>query len=98
MSIIRCVREPEFVKIRKAELVDEKVRVYYGFDNYRSDVAFINSIVDVIKMEHPEIQLKDMCVHYVDMHESIRHAHFTTVQVTLKASHIKNNFDNFTIL
>ena len=98
MSIIRCIKEPEFVKLRNSEFTNEKVRVYYGFDNYRSDVAFIEDIVSVIKQEHPNISLNDMRVHYVDMHESIMHSDFTTIQIMVDAACIKQNFDMYTIL
>ena len=98
MSVIRCIKEPEFKKLKNSEFTDEKIRVYYGFDNYRNDVAFIEDIVSLIRKEHPNIALRDMLVHYVDMHESIQHSDFTTVQVMVDANYIKNNFSNYTIL
>lgn len=98
MSVIRCIREPEFKKLKNSEFINEKIRVYYGFDNYRNDVDFIEDIVSVIKKEHPDIALRDMLVHYVDMHESIQHSDFTTVQVMVDAVYIKRNISNYTIL
>ncbi len=98
MSIIRCIKEPEFRKLQNSEFTTEKIRVYYGFDNYRNDVEFIEDIVSVIRKEHSEISLRDMLVHYVDMHESIQHSDFTTVQVMVDVDYIKQNISSYTIL
>ena len=98
MSVIRCIKEPEFRKLQNSEFITEKIRVYYGFDNYRNDVAFIEDIVSVIRREHPEISLRDMLIHYVDMHESIQHSDFTMIQVMVSANYVQKNLNNYIIL
>jgi hypothetical protein len=96
-TLIRCLHERDYLDIRDGKWPDDVCRVYYGFNNYSDTPAHINELVNIIKSEVgvPEC---DMHVHYVTRNESIRHAHFTMVQITEDVNKVCDNINNYTIL
>ena len=96
-KIVRCLHERDFPEIRDGKWPIDKCKVYYGFNNYSDAPAHINELVNIIKSETnaPEC---DMHVHYVTTKESIRHAHFTMVQITEDAKKVRKNIKDYNIL
>ena len=95
--LIRCLHESNFTDIRDGKWPHDKCRVYYGFDNYSDTPAHINELVAIIKSE-TDVSEYDMHVHCVTERESIRHAHFTMVQITENTKKILDNIHNYEIL
>lgn len=99
MRLIRCIHHNEFIDVRDGKWNHDRIRVYYGFNNYRDDPEHIEALVREILAEYPDMKKSDMHIHRVSTTESIRHAHFTTVQVVVDADRVRNNLmDDYDIL
>lgn len=98
IHLIRCVHENVFHDIKQNVFNGDCVGVYYGFNSYNASIATINKLVDIVKQENPGIKEEDMEVVFISRTMSIRHAHFTMIRVCQTVEHVKNNFNNYTIL
>lgn len=96
-TLIRCLHERDYSDIRDGKLPTNICRVYYGFNNYSDTPAHVNELVGIVKNETnaPE---DDMHVHCVTEKESIRHAHFTMVQIIEDVKKVRDNIKDYIIL
>ena len=80
-----------FINEGAFDLTDDEIRVLckefigicYGSDNYRCDLDHINALKEVILKDYPDIQDKDIEVWHINSNESIRHAKFTMLRVSI---------------
>lgn len=96
--LVRCLHERDYQDIRNGEWPTNKCRVYYGFNTYTDTPNHINELVETIKNECPNCDVNDMHVHYVTNKESIRHAHFTMVQISEDVKRVRENIKDYNIL
>lgn len=95
--LIRCLHGMDYLDIKNGKWPTNVCRVYYGFNNYSDTPAHVNELVEIIKSETSDPE-DDMHVHRVTEKESIRHAHFTMVQITEDVNKVRNNIGDYTIL
>ena len=96
--LIRCLHEEDLNDIESGKWPTDVCRVYYGFNTYTDTPSHINELVEIIKNECPNYDVNDMHVHYVTNKESIRHAHFTMVQITESIQKVRDNIRDYCIL
>lgn len=97
--LFKAIPERFYRKIQNGDFRPSLVvPVHYGYDNYRDDPDHVNKIVRAVQTDYPNMAVKDMHIHWVTRQDSIRHAHMTTVQVTVDAEVIKQNLHQYTIL
>ena len=65
------------------ELCKDRISIWYGFNNYQSNVKHILELRDAVLADYPQMTEEDIEVWVVQPHESIRHAHFTTLRVSI---------------
>ena len=59
------------------------VGVYYSFNNYSCNLAHINALKEEILKDYPDMRDEDIEVQYILHNESIRHARFTVLRVSI---------------
>ena len=64
-------------------LCSEKISVWYGFNNYRCDLNHIHELREAVKRDYPDMDDEEIYVYYVQPQESIRHARFTMLCVSI---------------
>lgn len=65
------------------ELCKNGISIWYGFDTYQNSVKHIHELCEAIRSEYPDAKDEDMEVWFVEPHQSIRHARFTTLRVKI---------------
>lgn len=98
MRIMRGIRHNEFVEIRNRTFSGETVKVYYGFNTYRSDPEYIDKIKEKIKSEYPRIAETDMREYFITTEDSDTHANITTVEIEVSVSKVRKRLSDYTIL
>ena len=64
-------------------LCKEKIAVWYGFNNYQSSVKHILELCEAVRNDYPDMKDEEMEVWFVERHQSIRHARYTTLRVSI---------------
>lgn len=65
------------------EQCEEKIRIFYGFNNYGCNLVHINELRECILKDYPDTKDEDIEVWFVSAAESIRHARFTMLTVPI---------------
>lgn len=97
-NVIRCVHEAQMRDIKNGNYPFDEVGVYYGFHNYNRTMEQLLELVNIIKEEIPEANMKDLNVYEITNAQSDRHAHYTMVHVYVKAETVCNNLPNYIVL
>jgi hypothetical protein len=61
----------------------EKIGILYGFDNYNCSLKQIGELKEYILKDYPDTKDEDIEVWYIAPHESIRHARFTMLRISI---------------
>lgn len=97
--LFKAIPERYYRSIQKGDYRPSlAVPVYYGYDNYRDDPVHVNKIARAVQADYPNMAPEDMHIRWINRQDSIRHAHMTTVQVTVNAEVIRQNLHQYTIL
>jgi len=79
----RYIQERNF-NITTEELKDmTRIGIFYGFNNYSCSVQHILELAEAVRQEYPNIVNDDMNIWYVERSQSIRHAGYTTLYVSI---------------
>ena len=79
----RYIQERNF-NITTEELKDmTRIGIFYGFNNYSCSVQHILELAEAVRQEYPNISNDDMNIWYVERSQSIRHAGYTTLYVSI---------------
>jgi hypothetical protein len=97
-QIIRAIREKDYCDLRSGVFNQTQVAVYYGCNNYRSDMQQMIEISGKISEENAGIGNEDIHAYQVTRDESVRHASFMMLWCLVDASVVKDNLSNYTIL
>lgn len=65
------------------QLCKDKISIWYGFNNYESSIKHVLELRDAVRADYPDMKDEDMEVWFVEPHQSIRHARFTTLRVSI---------------
>ena len=68
-------------KIR--ETCKESIGILYGFNNYGCNLTHINELKECILKDYPDTKDEDIEVWFISNTESIRHARFTMLRVSI---------------
>lgn len=97
-QVLRLLRAKEFRMLKEDRFVERKVGVYYTFNTYRDDLAYLCEIREVILEEHPDITPKDMHVWRTRPEDTYQHAYMLTIQVSVDPEYVRQNLSQYTIL
>lgn len=97
-QLLRLLRAKEFRMLKEDRFVDRTVGVYYTFNTYRDDLAYLCEIQEAIQMEHPNITQKDMHVWRTRPEDTCQHAYMLTIQVSVDPEYVRQNLSRYTIL
>ena len=61
----------------------EKIGILYGFDSYGYNFGYINKLKGYILKDYPDVKDEDIEVWSISNTESIRHARFTMLRVSI---------------
>lgn len=79
----RYIQERNF-DLTAEELKDmTRIGIFYGFNNYSCSVQHVLELAEAVKREYPNIDNDDMNIWYVERSQSIRHAGYTTLYVSI---------------
>ena len=65
------------------EACKESIGILYGFNNYGCNLTHINELKECILKDYPDTKDKDIEVWFISNTESIRHARFTMLKVSI---------------
>ena len=80
-----------FIGEHVLKLTDDEIRkrnpevigLLYGFNNYNCDLKHINELKGLFLKDYPDTKDEDIEVWCIRDYESIRHARFTMIKVTI---------------
>ena len=61
----------------------ESVRIYYGYNNYRNDLAHISDLKKAVWRDYETVQVSDMHVMTLSQSETTRHASMTVIGIEI---------------
>ena len=79
----RYIQERNF-NITTEELKNmTRIGIFYGFNNYSCSVQHILELAEAVRKDYPDMSYEDMNIWYVERSQSIRHAGYTTLYVSI---------------